>query len=169
MVEAAENRISSRPAKNERVAFRVNPEIIQAIEAREEGTEFFYDESRRPEDFTYEWKRLTYAGMEDAQYQAKLKRTGWVPVPASRHPEVGSESGHEVYRGRHGDALIVGGQILMERHMEYTRRARQIADNINAQQIGSQREKLGESDDAYMPRKVTAFKQTYDSGQDVDA
>lgn len=163
-----DDRVPVRESQS-RVPFKMDQEILQAIDAREEGNEFFYNESSRPEDMSYEWKRLTYGGKEDQQYQAKLIRTGWRPVPAERHPEVGSESSHDFYRGKYNDAIIVGGQILMERHIEYTKRSRAISDAINASQIGSQRESIQQSEESSMPRKITAFKQSYDSGQEIDA
>ena len=151
-----------------RVAFRPDPKILQAIDSREEGNEFYYDESLRPLEMTYEWKRLTFGGKEDTQYQSKLAAKGWKPVPASRHPEVGTESNHDAYRDVHKNCIIVGGQILMERHVEYTKRARQAAEKLNDSQIGAQAEKV-QGGESPIPKKYTKFERTYDSGQEIDA
>ena len=152
--------IEKTEKKAEEKSFRLDPEILAAIEGEKEGDTFWYDESLRPVDMTYEWKRLSYGGKEDVQYQSKVKRFGWVPVPADRHPEVGTEVNN--------NTIVIGGQVLMERHVEYTKRANAANKRLNDAQIGGMKERLADVGDASMPRKVTAFKQTYESGQIVD-
>jgi hypothetical protein len=70
-----------------------------------------------PEGWTYEWKNYSVYGQENPQYLSSVFRTGWAPVPASRHPEL-------IYIGYIGEAIIKDGMILVERPEEITREAR---------------------------------------------
>ena len=81
----------------------------------EDGTDdFWVDTSSIPDGWTYEWKRFTVVGMEDPSYQVGLRRSGWEPVPASRHPEM-------MPMGYDGDDIILRkGMMLMERPKEIT-------------------------------------------------
>lgn len=162
------DRIEGKLGIDSRPPVRLDPKILAAIDENDERNEFSFDLSKQPADMTYEWKRLTYGGKEDLQYQSKLAQTGWVPVPASRHSEIGNEAGHEAYKIAPKGCIVIAGQILMERHVEYTNRAKAKIAAINNAQVGAQRERISQSDEAAMPRKVTAFKQTYE-GQEIDA
>ncbi len=141
---------------------RIDPTIMAAIENEGEGNPFYFDTNKKPVDMTYEFKRLTYGGLEDKPYQSELKRKGWVAVPASRHSECGTEDPAMNH-------IIIGGQILMERHQEYTKRAREITANRNSQLVNGQFDRLQLSDNPNMPRKVTKLQQTYEVGQEIPA
>ena len=84
----------------------------------EEGIdEFYIDPSDIPDGWSYEWKRRTVLGAEDPAYQVALARSGWEPVPTSRHPS---------YMPMGGDYPFIErkGMILMERPLEITQDAR---------------------------------------------
>jgi hypothetical protein len=84
----------------------------------DEGTDEFYIPMESvPDGWTYEWKRKSVLGQEDAAHQIALARKGWEPVPASRHPSFMPEGGHHATIERKG-------MILMERPVEITSEAR---------------------------------------------
>ncbi len=84
---------------------------IRAGGVMEEGTDrFAVDRRQIPDGFDYEWKRKTTFGQEDPAYAVNLARTGWEPVPSSRHPEM-------MPRGWSG-AIERDGMVLMERPKE---------------------------------------------------
>lgn len=147
-------------AVSDKKEFRFDPKIMEAIESREEGNELYYDESKRPADMDYNWKRLTYGGKEDKQYQANMARFGWSAVPADRHPEIGTEATN--------NTIIVNGLLLMERHLEYSRRSAEINNRKNEQQLGGMRERLADVGDINMPRVVQKFNYSRGGAQVID-
>lgn len=94
-----------------------------------------------PEGWDYEWKRRTVLQKEDPAYQVQLSRTGWEPVPASRHPSYMPMDGKY-------ETIERDGMILMERPKEISDRAkayelqkaraqvRQKEEQLNAQPAG---------------------------------
>jgi len=73
-----------------------------------DGTdEFFIDPEIIPDGWEYQWKRLTVYGQEDPAYQVALARSGWTPVPTSRHPEM-------MPHDTRAESITRKGQILME-------------------------------------------------------
>ena len=91
-------------------------------------TKFYYDRAKQPETMDYEWKRYSILGKEDRTYQAKMMRHGWVPVPANRHPETSGEGAGE-------EPIIIEGQMLMERDITISERAKKRTLNeANTQQ-----------------------------------
>lgn len=75
--------------------------------------EFYFDPKNIPDGWTYEWKRHKTAGAEDPTYQVTLRKAGWTPVPAARHPEMmPAGSNHQVIERK--------GMLLMERPAEVT-------------------------------------------------
>jgi hypothetical protein len=83
----------------------------------DDGVDKFYAPTA-PEGWQYEWKRKTVMGWEDPAYMNNLIRTGWEPVPASRHPEM-------MQKGYTG-AIERDGQVLMERPKEISDEMRRI-------------------------------------------
>jgi hypothetical protein len=71
-----------------------------------------------PDGWTYEWKRKTVMGWEDPSYMSNLTRTGWEPVPASRHPEMMTKG--------HVGSIERDGQVLMERPAEISDEVRRL-------------------------------------------
>jgi hypothetical protein len=57
-------------------------------EVSDSEDKFFVDLDIIPDGWTYEWKRHTIYGEEDPAYQVSLARSGWTPVPVSRHPNM---------------------------------------------------------------------------------
>jgi len=100
------------------------------------GTDDFYvDPSAIPAGWTYEWKRHTLLGKEDPSYQVQLARTGWEPVPASRHPEMmPSGNRHAIIERK--------GMILMERPESITVRFRAADDKHARDQVRTKQEQL---------------------------
>ena len=109
--EAKKNR-TANPLKSAKERAK---EIRQHGGDLEDGTDdFWVDANVIPDGWTYEWKRFTVYGQEDPSYQVALRRAGWEPVPASRHPEM-------MPIGYAGDDIILRkGMILMERPQEIT-------------------------------------------------
>lgn len=106
----------------------------------DDENQFYIDPATIPEGMSYEWKRFTIRGMEDKQYQSKLRQRGyWSPVPASRHPELAGF-------GVEGDQpIIIEDQILMERPIELTeerkrrndaKAKRQVSDKMAEMEMG---------------------------------
>lgn len=93
-------------------------EILSHGTAMDEGSDKFeFDRGIIPDGWDYAWKRLTVYGKEDPAYQVQLARNGWEPVPAKRHPDMmPSDWKH--------DTITRDGQILMQRPLEITERAR---------------------------------------------
>lgn len=79
--------------------------------------EFKIDLSAIPDGWDYEWKRHEVLGAKDPSYEVDIRRMGWEPVPADRHPEM-------MPVGYKGVAIERKGMILMERPAEITRRVR---------------------------------------------
>jgi hypothetical protein len=80
--------------------------------------EFYVDLSTIPAGWTYEWKTHTVLGKEDPAAQVALARTGWTPVPASRHPEM-------MPKGYADSVILRKGLMLMERPEEITNEAKE--------------------------------------------
>lgn len=150
--------------KQERPAVRtsIDPRVMAAIENEQEGDKYYYDRSVQPTDMDYNFKRLTYGGVEDKAHQMALKRKGWQHVPRERHPECSTEDPDNKY-------IVIGGQILMERHKAYSQKAAELEQARNTQQVSGQFERLQLGGNEHMPRKVTTMKQSYEAGQDIPA
>ena len=125
----------------------------------DDGVDKFYAPNA-PDGGIYDWKRRTVMGWEDPSYMSNLERSGWEPVPSSRHPEM-------MPKGFSG-SIERDGQILMERPKEITdeirnielRKARQQVQ-IKAGQLDPKgRGGLMDRDDANASLKV---KQSYEA------
>lgn len=137
---AVEIRKNLRPPMREedpRVrAARRAAEIRNHLGNMDEGTDEFYvplDEI--PDGWTYEWKRKSVLGQEDAAHQVALARQGWEAVPASRHPSFMPDSGGF-------NTIERKGMILMERPAEVTAEARQIELRRARAQVRHKEEQL---------------------------
>jgi len=102
-----------------------------------QGTDKYHvDKDMIPAGWVYQWKRHTILGQEDPAYQAELAQVGFTPVPAERHP------GRFLPAGSTG-AIIIGGQILMERPIELEREARQEDKQRADAQVYGSKEQFG--------------------------
>jgi hypothetical protein len=99
-------------------AARRAAEIRGHVGSMDEGNDVF-TLPMAPAGWTYEWKRKSVLGQEDPAHQVALRRMGWDPVPADRHPEMMPSNG--VF-----DTIERKGMILMERPTELVEEARQI-------------------------------------------
>lgn len=78
---------------------------------------FAFDRSIVPEGWDYQWKAKFVKNAENIQHMTEIEANGWEPVPAARH------DGMFMPRGFKGH-IERGGQILMERDIRLTMRAR---------------------------------------------
>ena len=139
---AAAERPSMRPAMREsstdRAAQRA-AEIRDHIGGMDEGTdEFYIPPDAVPDGWAYEWKRRTVMGQEDVSYIVSLRRLGWEPVPASRHPEM-------MPMGSAERSIERKGMILMERPAEISEEVRRADLRKARAQVQNKQAQLGEA------------------------
>lgn len=122
----------------------------------EEGEDKFYiDPTKIPADWSYEWKTETVYGAEDPSRMVNYARTGWEPVPASRHPEM-------MPRGASPQEPIrLDGQILMERPQVITDQVRQREHNKATAQLRSKMAQNGQTPDGQHDRCVLEHKSEF--------
>lgn len=103
----------------------------------------FYAES--PPGWTYEWKTHTVFNKQFPHYTNQLLRSGWAPVPASRHREL-------LFPEYSDETIIIEGLMLMERPKELTDR-RRLREKIKAtDQVRNSEAKLVEAPPGTAPR-----------------
>ena len=126
----------------------------------DEGTDdFFIEQEKIPDDWTYEWKRFTVLNQEDPSYQVQLRRQGWEPVPAARHPEM-------MPVGSKDPTVIRKGMILMERPTAITEELRQIDKKRARDQVRVKEQQLNEAPQGQFERdnkgnKLASVKKSY--------
>lgn len=127
-------------------AARRAAEIRSTMGSFDEGADDFYiDQSVIPEGWSYEWKRKTILGQEDPAYQVQLARTGWEPVPASRHPSY-------MPAGDKYATIERKGMVLMERPKELTEEYRAFELKNARDQVRTHKEKLAEAPEGQFSR-----------------
>lgn len=128
----------------------------RTLEEIEETGRYYIDPSSVPDGMDYQFKALTCMGEELREHQIRLARDGaWDPVPAARHPEL---MGKYLDINDPTQAIIIGGQILMERPKIYSQQAD--AENLAKarERVSSQfmslglGEKLGKGFEAMKPQ-----------------
>jgi hypothetical protein len=125
-------------SSSDRAARRAE-EIRGHIGGMDEGTdEFYIPPDSIPDGWTYEWKRRSVMGQEDAAYLVSLRRLGWDPVPASRHPEM-------MPMGSVEQAIERKGMILMERPREITEEVKRLELRKAQAQVRQKQAQLGEA------------------------
>ena len=135
LVEAqrGDMRPTMREESSKTRAARRAAELRNHLGTMDEGVdEFYIPKDIIPEDWSYEWKRKTVLGYEDPAYQVALRKQGWEPVPAKRHPEM-------MPMNWKGEYIERKGMILMERPMEITQEVRS-HDLLKARQQVRQKE-----------------------------
>ncbi len=116
---------------------------------------FYLDPTVIPDGFDYEWKRITYMGMQDTEHQIDLAENGWTPVPAKRHPD-------KAGRKAEPESMIIrGGLVLMERPVDLTKEARDEDETKAKEQLRVQFARLGQQGRGELPREVRRAKRTY--------
>lgn len=101
-----------------------------------------------PDGWTYEWKTRSVLGKEDSSYAVELIRSGWTPVPLSRHPDM-------MPPGWKGEVIEVGGQWLMERPEVLTREARLRDDSAAREAVRTKEQQLRQSGKDHLSRDGT--------------
>ena len=126
VVEEAPLRPAMREEDSRSAAARRAAELRGHLGDIVEGQDDFYvplDEI--PDGWTYEWKRHTTYGQEDPAYQIQLARSGWEPVPASRHPWMMPNNTSSQTILRKGLILMMcPTEIVQERQSAELRKAR---------------------------------------------
>lgn len=119
-------------------AARRAAEILGHVGNLDEGTDDFYvDPAKIPDGWTYEWKRKTVYGQEDPAYQVQLARTGWTPVPASRHPEMMPAAGGFQCIERKGLTLMERPTIVQDQIVQVNQRRARDQVRVKEQQLSS--------------------------------
>lgn len=85
-------------------AAELREHLVNIVDATDD---FYISPEEIPDGWTYEWKTHTVVGLENPSYEIALKRSGWSPVPASRHPAM-------MQRGYQGETILRKGMILYE-------------------------------------------------------
>jgi hypothetical protein len=116
---------------------------------------YYFDEAKKPQGFTYNWKRHSCVGKEDAPYMTYLKSQYWSAVPGHRHPEAG---------GNGDSPIIIDGLMLMECPDHLVAYMNAEPAQKNAEAMNTQQQKIGASNNPDMPRVVQKFARTMDSG-----
>jgi hypothetical protein len=125
----------------------------------EEDGRYYIDPATIPEGMSYEWKSLTAMGEELREHQIRLARDGaWDAVPASRHPEI---MGKYLEVNNPNQAIIIGGQILMERPASYTVAAQAENDRRAVERVKNHFQSLGLSDGSGPPKMKPSIKRDY--------
>jgi len=101
---------------------------------------FDYDETKRPRGYRYEWKRCKIAGMEDEDNMIMAEQNGWVPVPASRHPEL---SGNRRAQENPNSSIVRRGLMLMEIPEHYYQQSQEQDRFAAEHSLESQIQRLG--------------------------
>lgn len=111
-----------------------------------DGTdEFYVDQEIIPDGWSYEWKRHTTYGAEDPAYQVALARSGWTPVPSSRHPEM-------MPHNTDSATIMRKGMILMECPTEITDERRRAENKKARDQVRHKEAQLAGTPDGTMTR-----------------
>lgn len=96
-----------------------------------------FDKTKIPPGMEYGWKRKTIAGMEDTENMVMCEMNGWVPVPASRHPELMGKNATEQ------QAIVRGGLQLMEQPKEFAQESRELDEFAAHNNLEQQVTRLG--------------------------
>ena len=145
-VPRAEMRSEVREEDSRARAARRAAEIRGHIGDMDQGMdEFFVDPSIIPEGWTYEWKRLSILGQEDATHQIHLARMGWEAVPARRHPGMMPATWAK-------GTIERKGMILMERPTEVIEEARRIQNKAAKDQVRAKEAQIAGTPDGTMTR-----------------
>jgi hypothetical protein len=158
--EAAVSRPAMRPNMREEdpraAASRRAAEIMQHLGGLDEGTDDFYvDPSKIPDGWSYEWKRKTIYNQEDPAYQVQLARTGWEPVPVSRHPEMMPANGNHHTIERKGMQLMMRPKVITEQFRNIDQRNAKEQVKYKEAQLGAAPEGQFGRDHAQVKPKIS--------------
>jgi hypothetical protein len=113
-------------------------EIRESAVATDEGVDrFFVNPAEQPDGWDYQWIMTNVAGKDEPQHMTSMRRRGWDPVPADRHPNI---------------MVDQAGMRLCERPLEITQEAR-ARDLRNARAaVAVKEEQLGVAGAGEYPR-----------------
>lgn len=112
----------------------------------DEGTdEFYIDPEAIPEGWTYEWKTFSIYNQEQGTYIMQMRREGWEPVPASRHPQM-------MHKGAGSDPIMRKGMILMECPTEIVEERRRLQLRSARDQVKFKEQQLAGTPEGTMTR-----------------
>jgi len=129
---------------------------IRADEIRKHraGTEidvmdrYYIDPEIIPDGWSYEYKRKSVHGLEDAAYEVNLARGGWTAVPVDRNAR------HRALMPRGNYSTVeIDGMILMERPLELTEEARDVELRRARGQVRAKEQQLASTPDGTMTRE----------------
>lgn len=124
----------SRDAASRRAA-QLREHLGDVVEGQDD---FYIPLDEIPDGWTYEWKRHAVYGQEDPAYQIQLSRSGWEPVPASRHPWMMPNNASSQTILRKGMILMqCPTEIIDERKLAEIRKARMQVRAKEAQIAGT--------------------------------
>ena len=122
-------------------------EILDALDGDVGGaSELDIPATLAPAGWEYQLKAASIAGMENRHHLLAMKRAGWTPVPASRHP-------HLMPAGYEG-AIEIKGLLLMEKPKILTDRSREIEERDARAQLRNSEERLMDTPANTGPRDV---------------
>jgi hypothetical protein len=122
-------------------------EILDALDGDVGGAnELDIPVSLAPTGWEYQLKAASIAGMENRHHLLAMKRSGWTPVPASRHP-------HLMPAGYDG-AIEIKGLLLMEKPKILTDRSREVEEREARAQLRNSEERLMDTPANTGPRDV---------------
>ena len=153
-VRSVEEVASAKPQVVDHLArARARIAEIRAIHGDDDFSDVYADKwfAEAPDGWTYEWKTHSVWNKEYPQYISALQRTGWSPVPSTRHREL-------LYPEYEAETIIIDGMILMERPRELTDRVRQREYQRAIEVVRNSERKLAEAPTGTAPR--TAFAET---------
>ena len=148
-----------RPESSRAAAERRAAEILGNLSVAEESTDRFYvNPAHVPDGWSYEWKRRTLLGQSDPAYDVNLSRTGWEPVPLSRHPE-------EMPIGWKGETIERDGMILMQRPRIITEQFENSERRKAREQMRDKEAQLRSTPEGQMPRDRPKIDKSYEPMQ----
>ena len=109
-----------------------------------------------PDGMDYGWKVKYVRGQEARERILEWKQNGWTPVPAGRHSHftmAPADSTEEIERG---------GQILCERPMVVSNRAREMDRNAANEQVQMQLQRLEGRARATQSQRVTKVSNSFE-------
>ena len=122
-------------------------EIMEALDGDiGTGNELDLMGIKAPPGWEYNLKAVSVVGMENRHHLLSMKRTGWTPVPASRHPQV-MPAGYD-------GPIEIKGLMLMEKPKILTDRARELEQREAMDQIRNAEAQLMDVPANTAPRDV---------------
>ena len=137
-------------------AARRAAEIRGHIGELDDGSDDFMA-PRAPDGWTYEWKVKTVMGAEDPARQIQYARTGWEPVPTSRHPEMMPHNGAHPIIERKGMVLMMRPEVITDEAKEIERRRAK-------DQVRAKKEQLSHAPEGHFERsnRETKIRNSYE-------